>query len=273
MILHDKISTVNCREQLKSQLNMIDTMIAEAERRLASNKTTESRSLHSSRYRKGFQYYLKDSEGKRTYVRAADLGIVQGIAQREYDASVKKKLLELKKRIERFLWHYGFEEILLEYNRLPEAKRVLIQPLVIPDEEFIELWEKEFEGEMNTYPEKGKYPTNKGEEVRSKSEKILADLFYKYNIPYVYEPRLTFRDGSSVYPDFALLNVKERRTIYWEHFGLADDDEYAGKALQKLERYEINGIITGIDLIFSTETGERPLDVKRIEKKIRQHLL
>ncbi|MCR5101181.1 MAG: hypothetical protein K6B41_07480, partial [Butyrivibrio sp.] len=108
---------------------------------------------------------------------------------------------------------------------------------------------------------------------RSKSEKIIADLFEKYKIPYRYEPMLELSDGHCVFPDFVVLNVRLRKTIYWEHFGLITDGEYAKKTLQKLSFYEENGIVVGKDLLISIESDQIPLNVKLLEQKIHQYIL
>ena len=79
--------------------------------------------------------------------------------------------------------------------------------------------------------------TKRGEYVRSKSEKILADLFYENGIPYQYEPAFRLINGKLVYPDFVLLNVRERKTFYWEHYGLASDETYSTKNIDKLCLY------------------------------------
>ena len=76
-----------------------------------------------------------------------------------------------------------------------------------------------------------------------------------------------------MYPDFALLHVRERRTIYWEHFGLASNGDYSVKALQKLRQYESSGFEPGRDLLFSVEADNMPLDVKGLEEKSRKNLL
>ena len=38
-----------------------------------------------------------------------------------------------------------------------------------------------------------------------------------------------------VYPDFTLLSRKTGKEIYWEHEGMMDDQEYARKAVQKID--------------------------------------
>lgn len=47
--------------------------------------------------------------------------------------------------------------------------------------------------------------TERGERVRSKSEKILADYFYRNGILYKYECPLYLKYFGTIYPDFTFL--------------------------------------------------------------------
>jgi len=224
--------------------------------------------------RKGrYQYYLKEEGGRRKYIRAADIEVARSLAQRDYDQAISKILQSFKRRLKQFVKLYDIDLIENEYSKLPEARRRLVRPVIIGEEEYVEEWYKKNKGGLNTYHEQGQYMTDKGEYVRSKSEKIIADLFYKYNVPYVYETRYELEGGIYVYPDFITLNIKERRTVYWEHFGLISDGDYAKKTLYKLNQYELSGLIIGEDLLFSMESETSPLNVKEIENKIKKYLL
>ena len=149
----------------------------------------------------------------------------------------------------------------------------MVNPIVESEESFVKNWLKEHIGEMNPFPEETVYLTNKGEKVRSKSEKILADMFYKLNIPYVYEARLELKNLKIIYPDFTLLRMVDRKTVYWEHFGLADDGEYASKALKKCAVYESEGFVLGRDFLFSVESRSTPLNIRALEKKIKEFFM
>ena len=141
------------------------------------------------------------------------------------------------------------------------------------DESFIVRWYEEHQGGQNTYPIEGNIFTARGEHVRSKSEKILADLFEKYDIPYVYEPMLKLKNGHVVSPDFALLNIRQRKTIYWEHLGLIDQEEYAVKNLLKLQSYEDSGIVLGENLFISMESTKQGMNTKIVEMYIKNMFL
>lgn len=67
--------------------------------------------------------------------------------------------------------------------------------MIITDEMYAEQWENE-QYEVNPYYQEEKvYPTKKDEFVRSKSEVLLADMYYELGIPYRYEAELRLKNG------------------------------------------------------------------------------
>lgn len=261
------------REMLSEQSKWLDSLLTKTEKSLKANKTKGDIALRFSKRNGQYQYYLEDGTGKRQYIKKKDVDMAARVAQRDYDLALKKTLTSLRYRLNQFINLYDIGMVEAEYDNLSEARKRLIVPVVDTDSDYITKWMTEHRGGMNPYPREGQYLTERGELVRSKSEKILADLFNRHSIPYVYETEFELDNGYYIYPDFALLNVKERRTIYWEHFGLASDGEYSTKALQKLRQYESAGIEVGVDLLFSVEAENMPLDVKSIEKKIMKYLI
>ena len=156
---------------------------------------------------------------------------------------------------------------------MPEGKRRLVIPIVETEDMLIERWMKEHPGNQNTYHEKGMILTDNGEMVRSKSEKIIADLLKKNGVPYQYEPRLELNNYHSICPDFVVLNVRLKKTIYWEHFGLVSEPEYAVRSFQKIRVFEKAGYYPGDNFIFTSESSTQPIDVKMIERMIREYCL
>ena len=115
--------------------------------------------------------------------------------------------------------------------------------------------------------------TEKGERVRSKSEKILADYFYRKNILYKYEKPLHLKGYGTVYPDFTFLSKKTYQEIYWEHEGMMDKQDYARAAVRKIELYQINHVYPGDRLIITFETEQNVLNSKIIENLIEKYLI
>jgi len=112
----------------------------------------------------------------------------------------------------------------------------------------------------------------KGEQVRSKSEVIIADALNRMKIPYRYEYPLYLQKTGTIYPDFTVLNVKLRKEMYWEHLGMLDDSMYAENVVQKLTSYEQNEIFPGEKLILTFETKQQPLNQKLIMQLILRYL-
>ncbi len=262
---------VNYYSQLKNQADEIDRLLKKAEKRLSKKDTKIDGSITYSKRKSGYQYYLLTDE-KRSYIKKENMDIVQYEFQMEYDNRIKDILMEQKAAINRFLSKYNVEAIQGAYTKLNGAKKVFVNPLAMTDEQYAANWKKLYEGNANNYPKKAEFITNRGESVRSKSEKIIADMFEKYGVIYSYEPKLEISEGKYVFPDFAILDVKNRKTIFWEHLGIIDDGEYASKNLAKIREYEAAGFELGEDLIITMESQDKPLDTKEIRKKISKYI-
>ena len=260
------------RSELEECINRLDILIREVEERLKNSEGAETFHLNVSTKNDTFRYYKINDDGSQTYIKRRDLGKVRRAVQREYDEKVYAEMSAAKGRIERFLRNYNPENIKGIYSNMGEARRALVQPITMPDEEYINKWCKRHPGNQNPYPNESGYYTERGELVRSKSEKILADMLYRNGIPYSYEPGLTLNKGGKIYPDFALLDVKRRKTIYWEHFGMITKADYAVDGFEKLRKYEASGFVLGEDVIITTESSEMPLDIRGIERMIKRCL-
>ena len=110
--------------------------------------------------------------------------------------------------------------------------------------------------------------TEKGEYVRSKSEKIIADTLTKNNINYVYELPLRLKGYGTVKPDFTVLNKRTRHEYVWEHFGMMDDSIYVKNAIKKIEQYGKSGYVQGRNFIATFESKEAPLNTVTINRAI-----
>ena len=153
------------------------------------------------------------------------------------------------------------------------GRRKLIQPYELSDEEFVRQWEEvSFRGKSfdNDAPE---IFTNRGERVRSKSEKIIADKLFEMGIPYRYEYPIYLKRYGTVYPDFLLLNLKLRKEFLLEHLGMMDDPTYCTKALEKINTYEKNGIFPGERLLLTFETATVPLDTRILQTMFQKFIL
>ncbi len=222
-------------------------------------------------FRKGNkdEYYFKEKGTEiEKYISSDKQDYFRKILQLDYENKIKNQIEKELENLNKCLRYCDESKLMNIYLRMCDARKEMISPIIDTDEMYIDEWMKQNPGGQNPFEFSSSYETNRGEMVRSKSEKILADEFYKQNIPYQYEPRVRLNDKNVKFPDFVLLNVKQRKTIYWEHLGMISNEEYASLNLEKLYYYESNGLILGTNLIISCETAENPLDVKLIRNKI-----
>lgn len=211
---------------------------------------------------------------KSTYLPKNNMDLVQQLAQKGYTENLLK---EVKRQIDILdrIPLSGVDQLLLDnvYSDLSDARKKLVLPYRSSDEEYVEQWKAKTVPRSEVYPENLRFTTNNNELVRSKSEMVIADRLLAFNIPYRYEAQLKLKDGTTIHPDFTILNKKNRRNIYWEHFGLMDKKSYANDMAERVEMYLKNGILLGESLIVTFETAEHPLDKLIIDETIKQYLL
>lgn len=157
-------------------------------------------------------------------------------------------------QIRRITKDYEEDEIEKLFSDEHTERKKLISPIVSTWEQRIEKWGSEDYIGKEFQEGTPVILTEKGERVRSKSEKILADYFYRNKIAYKYECPLHLKGYGIVYPDFTFLSRKTKQEIYWEHDGRMDDPGYAQNAVRKILAYEENGIYPGESLILTFET-------------------
>ena len=184
------------------------------------------------------------------------------------------KLVEKRlSQIRRITKDYDEEEIEKIFQAEHPERQKLIKPAEPVWEQQLSKWaaedykRKEFQEDMPVIL------TEKGERVRSKSEKILADFFCRNGILYKYQCPLHLKRFGTVHPDFTYLSRKTKQEIYWEHAGRMDDPVYAQNAVRKIQAYEENGIYPGERLILTFETGKILLDTRTIERLAYRYLL
>lgn len=228
--------------------------------------------LRISQTRNQVRYYLVKSatDYLGTYIPKIKHDLAESLAQKEYnDLFLRNARTELV-RLERTIRQLSETNADLAYQNLDPRRKRLVEPYIIPDDEYAANWQNQTFKTTSFMPEAKIYDTKNGEKVRSKSEAILADLFLEFGIPYHYEQALILKNKNVRYPDFTLLKISTREEIYLEHFGLLDDEEYRHKCLEKLDEYRHSGIYPGKNLLITYESEAFPLDIKGIRKMIKE---
>ena len=223
------------------------------------------------------QYYYRDEHRNQTekrnhYIKKEDRKIAELLAQKDYDQKLLKNLTEKYRYLKTALGKYEQSDYVEIYEKLHQDRKKLVTPLYISNEEYAKQWQdvtwqkKPFaEGTAEIY-------TVKGERVRSKSEKILADYFEREGIPYRYEYPVRLSGSKIIHPDFMLLNIHTRKEYYLEHLGLMDNPEYAANAVSRIEEMARNGIVQGNNLLLTAETSKHPLNMGFVQKLIEENM-
>ena len=221
------------------------------------------------------QFYRKASpkDKKWQFLKEKDREIAVALAQRDYDQKVlklaKKELSTLQKLIGRY--SLGTAEDV--YGKLNPARRALVTPILMPDDEFVKNWlAQSYEG-LGFEEGAPEFYAESGLRVRSKSEIGIANKYDELRIPVLFERPLKLKGWGIVYPDFTPLNVRLRKEFIHEHMGKMDDPDYAEENVAKINAYEKNGYYPGKNLILTFETKANPFDPRKIEDIAKQYLL
>lgn len=245
-------------------------------------------SLRITHSHNSVQYYCRSdfSNPQGNYIPKSQADLIQQLAQKSYNKDILPLIQKEKEAIKKLLQQtiQATTQTIKIYETMPLSRKQLITPYLLPENEFAKQWEQsqivkkneliqqhqiriEFEED-----ESDEILSEKGNQVRSKSEKILADKFLMMGIPYCYELPLYLHSYGYIKPDFIVLNKRTRQSFYWEHLGCMDRESYCGKTIKKIETYIRNGIFPGKDLILTYETKAHPLNMKTVEYLIKEYL-
>lgn len=231
--------------------------------------------LRISTSKNGISYYQfqKSDKGNGRYISRKNKEFIQRLAQKQYDEKVwkyaKQRLYQIKILVKQYE-KQELEDIFYKEHPVRQGMIVPIEPIW---EQRVEEWMQEkYQGKGFKETDALIY-TERGERVRSKSEKILADFLRHHNIPYKYEHPLYLKGMGVIYPDFTILAKKTGEEVYWEHLGRMDDPGYAKAAIKKIQFYERNNIFVGEKLILTYETEKMILQTKTIERLVEKYVL
>lgn len=246
-------------QELERYKNLRDKMIF-TQKTLPKGSLSESRGRLIHRVRdNGKQYSITLSETDP---------VVNEIKQRRY---IKEGLPVLEKRIracERFLKNNIYYDPLKIEKSLNECYSGLMDlGIFLKNDLTAEEWDK-INRYKNPTPFIEKHYTAAGELCRSKSEALIGTRLEQREERYWYDTALKLFDGRIIYPDFKIYQPRRRRLVVLEHFGMIDDPGYSAKSFKRLEDYSKSGFYLGLNLFFTYETKQRPLNMKDIDRKL-----
>lgn len=118
--------------------------------------------------------------------------------------------------------------------------------------------------------------TGNGLAVRSKSELLIAEALENKNVPFRYEQPLQ-RSGKTYFPDFTISDEITGRTVYWEHLGMLDDENYVRSWNRKSSWYRSNGILPYEEsengeavLVTTQDSPQSGLDMAEVRRLIEE---
>ena len=262
------------RDYLSNRLRYLNQLVKEAKQSLLHAPKGKLR-INSSRNR--VQYYLRENPKDKngSYLSEKQSELIRQLAKKDYLQKILLYGEQEQRAVIRFLSALPAISIEGIYDSLPEQKASLVEPLNEPEDRLIRRWQ-DADYEKNPFSEElPELFSNRGEQLRSKSEVIIANLLEQYKIPYHYEFPLTLENTGMkiIYPDFKILNVRLRQELFWEHFGLMDDPDYAEKAVRKIGLYIRNDYYPGENLIITCETKAQPLDSRIVLSMIQRYCI
>lgn len=255
------------KNDLEKYAKDLEYRISILEKKLTTLPTNK---LMYSRKNNAIQYYYRDPAGSAHYLQKKDDEKITALANAYY---INKSLPKLKKNLtaaKKFLaTHSGTEERDI-FNSMPDELQQRNSNLFLYKKAYIYKWQHR-EYTRNLYKQEGLiHDTIRGEKVRSKSEAMIANALYNYDMPYLIETPLRLKSGKIIFPDFLILNPSTLEEVYWEHFGMMGDSVYAAEACKRIGILDSEGIKINNNLICTFETADAPLSSALIESNIKQ---
>ena len=260
-------------QYLINRRSYLERVIQRSDQYIAHSPEGSLRISRSSGRTQFYQSGIGSASGR--YLAKADMPLTRELAQKDYEKRLKNQAAKELDIINSFLSKYKIPEQSVEnvYEQLCKDRQLLVEPLSETDEMFVERWLSYEYVPKAVSEEVPDLVSDRGDHVRSKSELIIANLLASCHVPYRYECPLRLPKWGTVYPDFTVLNVRQRKQFYWEHMGRMDDPDYADKAVKKLAHYNQAGLVSGVNLILTFETSRTPISTFIIKDTIERFLL
>lgn len=257
-------------EILQDRLNTLETLF---EQKAKAIEGAPRGNLHVVKRGKITQFYHRTDPTDKSgaYIKKSNLSLLRKLSQKKYDQKIIKLLAKEIRHIRIFLRNYKPCELSGPFSELNEEEKRYVTPVCMEDADYVKAWQVSGYEQPAFREGTAEFYTKRGERVRSKSEILIADALHEMGVPYMYECPLKLGGGIVVHPDFMVLNLRTRKTLYWEHLGMLDDRDYLQNALRKVAEYEKSGIYPGTELIITAETGYMPLGNAELKNVIRHY--
>ncbi len=224
-------------------------------------------------------YYLKVAEpnGKRSSVHDGDSNGIARVLEIRRRELAEKILLRTRNNVKwakKALEKYRETEptkvlrtLSAAYRTIPEKWDESVRWLEHPD---AAAWIERNNRRNPSHPENLIHLSSFGQFYRSKSELAIAEMLHNEGLPFRYEPELWLQTeyGETVrYPDFEIL-LDDGRSLYLEHLGLLNYEEYAKNVSEKLSLYYSNGICLGHNLLLTVDAPDGSINLSMIRAMV-----
>lgn len=217
--------------------------------------------------------------GQKKYRRRVidkDSNMIRQLAAKEY-ARIALQLIERNMRVLELahngLKDFTFKEIRTQmkkpYSYLPEEALAGIRHHGIDDKRLKEWAEAAYE--QSAYkPEEKIHTTSRGLKVRSRAELLIAEMLYRYGIPFRYE-QVIHAGKYEFAPDFTFLGA-DGLEFYWEYCGMMSVAHYVDRQIWKRGVYEGIGMYEWSNVIYTYDEKDA-IDMREIEFIIRTRIM
>lgn len=259
---------INIRQDLEVRQELLSKSISDIEKKL--EKLPEGW-INVKHQKDNYYYYQGKASESEKYLGPNDEKLIKELTQKDYLKRVLKEVKRELTAIEKMQRIYP--DTLAEdvFDQLSEGRKKHAQPINICDDDFAAKWMETPYVRKSFKKGSPEFYTLKGEKVRSKSEVIIADRLYANGIPYRYECPLKM-GKKIIHPDYSILRMSDRKTVYLEHCGKIGDPQYTEDMLTRIKDYNDAGIILGDRLFLTFESDKTPLDVSLLDSLIKTHL-
>ena len=208
----------------------------------------------------------KDSEEYFNILKGLCIGAKREIAEKdaEFIKDIKDRFRDVSAQ----------EVISLMQEKYPRLER---QDIVIAVTELEDADKEPSQWALTKYiqsdykPEEKIHTTSRGLKVRSKSELIICEIFYKYGIEFRYE-EVIYINGRRLEPDFIIRRKSDGKIFYWEHCGMMELPKYRKRYYEKRDLYEFCDIVPWDNMIFTYDM-DGSIDSEYIEAIVKKVLL
>lgn len=211
--------------------------------------------------KRGKQYYCQrfPAEGRRKKEHRVSINgdpeLVLALVRKKYAETaigIAKKDIGLIEDLIRDYGEVNEESVMKTFcDKYPDLRKGLFYGKTDHEE-----WESDYVASESFYQEDLKSVSAQGEKMRSGGEMYIASRLDHFGIPYRYEAPLTAPE-LRYSPDFTIMRPRDRKIIYWEHFGMVNDRGYVRDNFDKVYDYIEYGIRPWDNLImtFNNEKG------------------